>query len=44
MLNIILTDGDEIVDRKTVTQDEYEELQKKAAEATDGNWNWVQVV
>jgi translation elongation factor EF-1alpha len=37
---VILTDGEIIYDCKMVTQEELDELQQKASEATDGNISW----
>jgi hypothetical protein len=38
---VYLTDGTNDIDERTVTQEEYEELQNKVARITDGLWTWI---
>ena len=40
LLKIVLTDWQEIMEERYATQEEYEELSRKAYEATAGNWTW----
>ena len=39
-VTIFLTDGVEITNERTVPPSVYEELQRRAKEATDGDWWW----
>jgi hypothetical protein len=38
---VILTDGQEIAETRTVTQEQFDQLQDSAKESTDGNWHWA---
>ncbi len=36
----MLTDGEEVIDKRFITDEEAEQLNREADIATDGNWWW----